>query len=215
MIPQFGDKVRLNPAGCVGAFTADLLRVFGETPLEFESASIGDPRSELTIKLKGVGKGYFQAKIITPDGRFHSSPEGTMSLFTWFSGLYRMPFVQGEKFPIPVPGDKVVLEGGAEHPVRACDCYGSASRNSWPYGNMRCGAHVDSFLVYNIDPGFGHGWTRDGTLIRSVVPSAAPVLDASALRIANMGAAARFCVACGSPLREPYPGLKHCPKCEP
>jgi hypothetical protein len=35
------------------------------------------------------------------------------------------------------------------------------------------------------------------------------------LKTANSNPSATNCVKCGSKLKEPYPGLKHCPKCEP
>lgn len=42
-------------------------------------------------------------------------------------------------------------------------------------------------------------------------------LDAAALKAANTGPGARFCVACGSPLKDPGlgPAYRHCPRCEP
>jgi hypothetical protein len=35
------------------------------------------------------------------------------------------------------------------------------------------------------------------------------------LKTANSVSSATNCISCGGQLKEPYPGLKHCPKCEP
>ena len=39
--------------------------------------------------------------------------------------------------------------------------------------------------------------------------------DSGSLKVANSRPDAKACASCGGLLKEPWPGLKHCPKCEP
>jgi len=56
------------------------------------------------------------------------------------------------------------------------------------------------------------GWLEDGTLIKNGEETIQIIYD---LKTLNSSPSAHNCAKCNGQLKEPYPRLKHCPKCEP
>jgi hypothetical protein len=167
-----------------------------------------------------------QVSIRSPEGRYHSDPIGSPSLFLLVFGAEQCSFKQYDLIPVPVPGDVVELKSNPprEYDISACNCR-SQNINTWPHGKMECGAHILGVgggpywgLGYIVDSSRPtKGWVYDGVLKRSKSVQQQQTWDATSLKIANTRPDVVKCAKCGGDLKDPGcgPTYRHCPKCEP
>lgn len=211
MIPWIGDIVKLNPEGSKHSYLDSLRNKF---PGNITVVSIsGDPQISGLVVVK---IGFQFVDICFPDGRFYAEPLGVPPLFTLVSGPDLCKVCANELYPIPVPGDifEVIINSKTvKGHVLSCSC-NSDNSNSWPNGDMNCGAHLENCdrLVYNAMT----GWYRNGVLYRNKDISKISI-SAETLKKLNIDGR-NTCAKCGCDLKCPQ-GLglnyRYCPYCEP
>jgi hypothetical protein len=122
-----------------------------------------------------------------------------------------MEIKAGKIEPVPQVGDILLTIDGSLD-IKACNCNNGK-------GDPRCGPHfVDlkerCFIYWHIDSGWS-AFVNGAVLVLGNRSQSQIILKQMDLKTANSNPSATNCVKCGSKLKEPYPGLKHCPKCEP
>ena len=114
------------------------------------------------------------------------------------------------------PGDRVVHETlglgtvvDPENPPRPYTSY-APDQTSLRFFNI--GLFVLVLLDNGISGNYPPYYCAFSTLVHLRIESKAPLSD---LKVANSAIDAISCASCGGQLKVPYPGIKHCPKCEP
>lgn len=219
MIPWKGDVVKLNPEIDIDNYCRILRGLLvHDKEMLVKDIEIRDDYNYVSVYFdKGNSFG-----IRLPEGRFYATNVGSLSLFVLERGDEEHPFSENTQYPVPVPGDKVLLENHSilsrgTYFIEACNCNGCSKGNYWPHGEMRCGAHIQDQSVICYNPS-QKGWTCDGILYRTNNPVQQKQIVKIDLKILNTKIGSTKCARCGGLLKNPMPGIpvfQHCPKCEP